>query len=146
MKEINKKTNLCSINNVKGWTEAKKTKGSQICGCHCILCSLYWQVTAYSTHTRPNPARWCMENLWRQSDSWGNRRLFCSPRSERSGSEAHRSHQGRSPWLRRALHRVCSGHHLGELTATKQEQENVEMGRASKIIRSSSFVLINLLM
>lgn len=54
MKEIsNKKTsNLCLINNAKGWIEAKKTKGRQICGCHCRLSSLHSDNLLLIPHTR----------------------------------------------------------------------------------------------
>lgn len=44
------------------------------------------------------------------------------------------------------LRRTSSARAESELTATQQEQENIEMRQASKIIRSSTFVLINQLM
>lgn len=65
MKEINKKPNLCSINNVKGWTEAKKTKGSQICGCHCILYLLYSDNLLLIPHTR---GQILFAGAWKTSD------------------------------------------------------------------------------
>lgn len=68
MKEINnnkKNPNLCLINNVKGWIEAKKTKGSQICGCHCILSSLHSDNLLLIPHTR---GQILFAGAWRTSE------------------------------------------------------------------------------
>lgn len=71
MKEINnnnnkKNPNLCLINNVKGWLEAKKTKGRQICGCHCILSSLHSDNLLLIPHTR---GQILFAVAWRTSES-----------------------------------------------------------------------------
>lgn len=66
MKEISKKNpNLCSINNVKGWMEAKKTKGSQICDCHCVLRSLYSDKLLLIPHTQ---GQILFAGAWRTSE------------------------------------------------------------------------------
>ena len=45
--------------------EAKKTKGSQICGCHCILCSLYSDKLLLIPHTQ---GQILFAGAWRTSE------------------------------------------------------------------------------